>query len=906
MHQFSSQEVGQVLYPWGEIVESEPRAFDREACSERYRSALPRRAGKSWGWREGKFTDFVGVRGLLSREEAEFWFAVGTAPGRIDDTSSSCSSIDATFRFPDDDSVVAAFAGWIELFVDRCGDLRLLSQAWLARVLCDLTPPGCALRTVLAHVPERGIPAFLEAILPPQADELAAYRAAGGGYLTALDYTSYQAQAIVKERRKSIAQRLAPMLRDADAVDKLLDLYERNPPASRSNAVMHLIQAVEDDEEFLDRLKSRVKEWGRREVVLLLARMGEPGLEVVRDAVVRRGRDASEGLAMALELVDLPGAAEILVHLSQNPTSGVTAREVLLEANPAHVAGLLQVAAGRSGRAEPAEAILQEIRRRNPEALQQAAEVRPDIDADLLDAAAPEPVALDLPEWPKSSWPSWLDDASRKSKPKGLPRFLTNDFIPAFMVNDGEHVLPKPAVYGLLGAARDLDLPPDPETDEPRNSRPTLLKFRDILDEEAAAYAFKVIFDRWNQEGCIEKHDWCLRVMSLFGDDAFALELARWTDEWPKHDLTDVAETGVEVLAALDSDTALMALNGIAQRGTFAGIRRWAQSRLNSIAIARGLGADELSDLVVDDCGLDADGRMTFDYGTRTFELVFDPDFKPRFRDEDGEVHRSLPRARKSDDAAKAQGAKARYKLLKKRLSEVLKTQRRRLEDAMIDGRRWILGPWRMTHVDHPLMTHLVQRCLWGAFDTDGLVFAFRVDESRELVDADDEPVEIEAFDGLRVGLVHLLEMPPRQLEVWSSLFGDYEIVPPFDQLDRPVFRKAEAADLLAALRNIEVEPGAVRGQMKRFGFTMGYPNNETGRISFYRRKFRRADLQAFVRITPGHQVDWKRDEPQQFLTLDFTTGGRDAGPASLTAVDGIAWSEAYRMLESVFRDRDE
>jgi hypothetical protein len=271
MHRFSSYEVGQVSHPWGEIRTEPQRPFDRETSVARYLEAFPRRAGKRWQWREDKFTsDFIGVRGLLSPEEARFWFAVGTHRQRLDDAAADPLSAQAVFKYPDDAAIVAAFGAWIERFVSTCGDLKVLSQAWLARILCELLPPGAPLACVLTHVPERAIPAFLVHLLPPLPDELEAYRRAGSGFLDALDYTGYQATKIVNERRKSIAQRLAPLLRDVEATEKLLDLYEREPPASRSHAVMHLINAVEDDEAFLSRLKSRVKEWGRREVVLLI------------------------------------------------------------------------------------------------------------------------------------------------------------------------------------------------------------------------------------------------------------------------------------------------------------------------------------------------------------------------------------------------------------------------------------------------------------------------------------------------------------------------------------------------------------------------------------------------------------------------------------------------------------
>lgn len=917
MHDFSDNEVGQVLYPWGHVEEVEARPFDREARVAEYVAALPRRPSKRWGWSEAKFSaSFVGVRGILTREEAEFWFAVGTRASRLDERRGDHPSSDAEFEFGSEHAITEAFADWLDAFVERCGDIQVMTQAWLARILCDLLPPGGALGAVLRYVPERAIPTFLEHVLPPRSDELEAYRAAGSGYLLALDYSSYQSKELVRVRRRSIAERLAPLLRDVDEADKLLTFYERNPATAGSNSMLRLLNAVEDDGVFVERLRKRIPEWGRRELVLLVGRMGAAGLETLRDVVITRRGDTSQGLAAALAFVDHPIAAELLVFLSLNPTSGLQAREVLLEARHSHVAGLLQVAAGRSGRAEDAEAILQEIRRNKPNALRDAALERPDVDADLLEAAAPEPVALDLPELPESEWPRWLVESARARKPKGLPRFLTNDFIPDFLVADGEHLLPQRAVYGLLAACRDLDARSSREAadsfeDESGTStavvdgRPVLKRYAELLDAESKSYGFGLIFERWNQEGCPKKHDWCLRVMSIFGDDAFTLELSKWCDAWPKHDLPEVAEAGVDLLAEIGSDTALMALNGLAQRATFAAVRRRSRARLETVAARRGLRAAELEDMVIDTCGLDDRGRMSFDYGTRAFELVFDADLKPRFRDEEGEVHRSLPRARKSDDKGRVQGARARFKLVKKRLAEVLKTQRRRLEEALVDGRRWNPQRWEMTHIDHPLMTHLVQRFLWGAFDGPTLMWAFRVDESRGLVDVDDDPVDRHELSRLQVGLVHPLELGAAA--EWSNVLADYEIVAPFRQLDRQTYRHDDAGELIEHLRvSGEVEPGALRGQMKRLGWTMGYPADD--RAQYFTRAFGRADQRAWLLIRPGlHPTEWRRDEPQTFRDLVFTeTGGPspdDVPYITLSRVERVTLSEALRAVKRVFGD---
>jgi hypothetical protein len=63
--------------------------------------------------------------------------------------------------------------------------------------------------------------------------------------------------------------------------------------------------------------------------------------------------------------------------------------------------------------------------------------------------------------------------------------------------------------------------------------------------------------------------------------------------------------TGLDVLAAIGSDVALMHLNGIAQKVKFKGLQEKARAKIDQLAQARGLSAEELADRLVPDLGLD-------------------------------------------------------------------------------------------------------------------------------------------------------------------------------------------------------------------------------------------------------------------------------------------------------------
>lgn len=92
------------------------------------------------------------------------------------------------------------------------------------------------------------------------------------------------------------------------------------------------------------------------------------------------------------------------------------------------------------------------------------------------------------------------------------------------------------------------------------------------------------------------------------------------------------------------------------------------------IADDLGMTRDQLADRIVPDCGLDANGRRIFDFGPRQFEFAIAPDAKPMIRDAAGKLHANLPRPKQSDDAAKAERAKAEWPSLKRYLKETLRT----------------------------------------------------------------------------------------------------------------------------------------------------------------------------------------------------------------------------------------
>lgn len=114
---------------------------------------------------------------------------------------------------------------------------------------------------------------------------------------------------------------------------------------------------------------------------------------------------------------------------------------------------------------------------------------------------------------------------------------------------------------------------------------------------------------------------------------------------------------------------------------------------------------------------------------------------------------------------------------------------------------------------EHPWMTHLARRFVWGAFNGTTLVSTFRIAEDGTLADVDESVFEL--TPGMAVTLLHPIAFPAGEIERWRQLFDDYEILQPFPQLARPVFTIEESerkAEVLSRYNGRTVSYSALRG----------------------------------------------------------------------------------------------
>ncbi len=216
------------------------------------------------------------------------------------------------------------------------------------------------------------------------------------------------------------------------------------------------------------------------------------------------------------------------------------------------------------------------------------------------------------------------------------------------------------------------------------------------------------LFESWYQSGAPSKESWAYTALGLLGGDSTVRALTPLIRQWPGESQHARAVTGLDILAAIGSDFALMNLHAIAQKAKFKGLQQRAIEKIDAVAEARGLSTEELADRLVPDLDLDVDGTLRLDFGPRQFTVGFDEQLRPFALDASGARLKDLPKPIKSDDAELAKAASERWKQLKKDAKAIASTQLQRLELAMCSSRGFPLEVFQRFLVEHPLMRHLV------------------------------------------------------------------------------------------------------------------------------------------------------------------------------------------------------
>ncbi|WP_433465013.1 DUF4132 domain-containing protein [Spirillospora sp. CA-128828] len=468
--------------------------------------------------------------------------------------------------------------------------------------------------------------------------------------------------------------------------------------------------------------------------------------------------------------------------------------------------------------------------------------------------------------------PGWLDPAS-------LPRVA---------LRDRRTRLPDDSVVHLLTtmALSTLDAP-----------HPGLRVVRETCDPASLAEFSWGVFRAWQSNGMPSRSSWAFTQLGLLGDDEAARRLTLLLREWPGEGGHARAVTGLDVLAALGTDIALMCLNQIAQRVRYKGLKTKARERMGQIADRLGLSPDQLADRLVPALDLAADGSLTLDYGARTFTIGFDEALRPQVADQAGRLRKSLPKPGAKDDARLAPAAYQRFAQLKKDVRAIASHLVNRLERAMVDRRRWTAEEFTALFARHPLTRHIAGRLVWLAV-TDDATRTFRLAEDLTLADAADAAFVLPG--DARIGIAHPLDLG-HDLATWAQVFADYGILQPFPQLGRDTHRPTEAertGHRLERFEGVTAPTGVILGLTSR-GWERGDPQDAGIEHAFLRPL--PENRYALVFLDPGFVAGGTHAFEEHTLTHVFVSDDRYGTALGSTVrlgdLDEVTASELLRDL---------
>ncbi|RSZ45749.1 MULTISPECIES: DUF4132 domain-containing protein [unclassified Variovorax] len=439
---------------------------------------------------------------------------------------------------------------------------------------------------------------------------------------------------------------------------------------------------------------------------------------------------------------------------------------------------------------------------------------------------------------------------------------------------------------------------------------------KETCDAESLADFAWDFFTAWLEASGPSKEGWALTSLGQLGNDDTARKLTPFIRAWPGEAAHARAVTGLDVLANIGSDVALMLLNGIAQKVKFKGLQDKAREKIDAIAEARGLSTEELEDRLAPDLGLDEQGTMRLDFGPRAFKVGFDETLKPYVRETgadgvDGARLPDLPKPKKTDDAELGKEAVERFKLLKKDARTIASQQLLRLEVAMCARRRWTPEVFRTFLVEHPLVRHLVQRLIWAVYEVDDggsyggrLQACFRVAEDGGYTTAEDDTFELPTGENIRIGVPHALDLSAADAAAFGQVFADYELLQPFAQIGRDVYTLTEEEknnNKLERWKNAKVPTGRVLGLANK-GWRRGEAQDGGG--IWYFTKPLGTDRVIELYLDPGIIVGMVDEYPEQ--QLGEVQVGKPSGwgnmqdAEKLNQLDPISASELIRDMEGL------
>ncbi len=392
------------------------------------------------------------------------------------------------------------------------------------------------------------------------------------------------------------------------------------------------------------------------------------------------------------------------------------------------------------------------------------------------------------------------------------------------------------------------------------------------LDRRTTGTLALTLFTDWAKQGSNARESWLLPLIATLGDDRLVQFLRKQIDALGrKSRRRALGAKAVQTLALIGTDLAFTEVSDLARHAKTWQIQQAARAAFAEAASRHNLSQEELADRIAPRLGFNEQGEQTFDFGPRQFTARLGFDLTIHLKNNNGKRLTLLPRPNTHDDAVKVAAAQSAWQVLKKHLAPAIKIQAERLENALSTQRAWSVASWRELFLRHPLLRAFAVNLVWGVLTADSVRYAtiFRPLEDGSLTTADDEACVLPA-EGL-IRLVHPIELDEGTRSAWLQHLADYEVTPPFPQLNRPV--ALVSPEECAALwwdkyQGYLMNGAALKGRYMKAGWERG-PVQDAGAYYTIWKAFPAAGVQAVLE-TAGMSVGYEQEFSTAIKRLAF------------------------------------
>lgn len=301
----------------------------------------------------------------------------------------------------------------------------------------------------------------------------------------------------------------------------------------------------------------------------------------------------------------------------------------------------------------------------------------------------------------------------------------------------------------------------------------------------------------------------------------------------------------LSAFATSDDPLIIQLLLGVSRRYRTASIQALAKDLVGQIAERNNWTADELADRTIPTAGLDENGLLVLDFGSRILTAYVDDKDKFVLKNDEGKVLKALPTARQDDDAELVKEAKALFSNSKKEFKQVNDLQTTRLYEAMCSERAWTVADWQEYLFAHPIMKRLLSRLVWLETNKDGTIIQqFRPCEDGSLLNLDDDEIRLNEQSFIKIA--HRVLIGADDSEAWVAHFKDYKVKPLFEQMNHELPEFSPNADQIDDRKGYITDTFTLRGVLNKLGYQRA-SIEDGGSFDRYYKPFDSAGLSAVI-----------------------------------------------------------